>query len=185
MADTPVFESSVVKSYPTAVGVGLTLRDESATTKTLIRADPDSNAAAEIGVGFGSSRSSGDALIGGQRPGEWVVLGSSAAAASFVDGIDRSGHVSVIDHTHSRALFRLSGAEAPRALEKVCSIDWADEMMPNGAVVSASLAKVGTDIIRADVNGERSYLIACDRSFGQYLFDALLDAGNEFGIGVS
>ena len=29
-----------------------------------------------------------------------------------------------------------------------------------------------------------SYLLHCERSYGQYLFDALLDAGAEFGIGV-
>ena len=33
--------------------------------------------------------------------------------------------------------------------------------------------------------GTPAYLVACDRSFGQYLFDALLDAGDEFGIGVA
>ena len=39
-------------------------------------------------------------------------------------------------------------------------------------------------MIRADVDGMPSYLLVSDRSFGQYLFDALLDAGDEFGIGV-
>ena len=30
----------------------------------------------------------------------------------------------------------------------------------------------------------RSYLVLCERSAGQYLFDILLDAGQEFGIDV-
>ena len=92
--------------------------------------------------------------------------------------------MSVIDHTHSRALFRLTGADAASLLEKVCSLDWSDAMTPDGAVVSASIAKVTCDLTRQDHDGEPSYLIACDRSFAQYLFDALLDAGTEFGIGV-
>ena len=45
----------------------------------------------------------------------------------------------------------------------------------------ASVAKVTCDIVRNDVNGIRSYLISCDRSYGQYLFDAILDARHEFG----
>ena len=38
-----------------------------------------------------------------------------------------------------------------------------------------------SDIDPPDTDDTRSYLISCDRSFGQYLFDALLDAGEEFG----
>ena len=58
-------------------------------------------------------------------------------------------------------------------------------MSPDGAATSASVAKITCDVIRADIDDDPSYLIACDRSYGQYLFDALLDAGAEFDIGVS
>lgn len=92
------------------------------------------------------------------------------------------GHASVVDWTHGRAAFRLSGAPAASALEKVCSIDWSDNMTPDGAVVSASVAGAGCDIVRNDATGAPSYLILCDRSFGQYLFDAILDACAEFGV---
>ena len=80
---------------------------------------------------------------------------------------------------------RVLAAASPSLLEKVCSLDWSDAMTPDGAVVSASIAKVTCDLTRQDVDGRPSYLVACDRSFGQYLFDALLDAGDEFGIGVA
>jgi len=112
------------------------------------------------------------------------VLGSPGSANLVVDGLDRSGHVSIVDHTHSRALFRLTGPASSDALEKVCGLDWSDLMTPDGAVVSASVAKVSCDLVRNDADGIPSYLIACDRSFGQYLFDAILDSGTEFGIGV-
>lgn len=187
MAEFPPFESPVVGTYPPGRG-GQTLRDVSATTKTIVRADPDTAAASGLGVGFGSSRVSsrvsGDVLICGQRPGEWMLLGAAADNEAFIAALDRSGHVSVVDHTHSRALFRLTGSASPSVLEKVCSLDWSDAMTPDGAVVSASVARVTCDITRNDVDGVGSYLIACDRSFGQYLFDALLDAGDEFGLGA-
>jgi len=64
-------------------------------------------------------------------------------------------------------------------------LDWDDAITPDGAVVSASVAKAGCDIVRFDGDSDHpSYLLACDRSFGQYLFDAILDAGDEFGINV-
>lgn len=43
---------------------------------------------------------------------------------------------------------------------------------------------VVTDVVRDDSEGRRSYLLHFERSYGQYLFDALLDAGREFGIDV-
>lgn len=184
MSDTPAFESPIVASYPPAGDASLQLVDVSSTTKTIVRADADTNAAQQAGVAFGSSRHEGDVLVCGQRPSEWMVLGTAEANEAFIASLDQTGHVSVIDHTHSRALFRLTGAASTSALEKVCGIDWSDQMTPDGAVLSASVAKVTCDITRDDQGGERSYLLACDRSFGQYVFDALIDAGEEFGIGV-
>ena len=153
----------------------------------------DSPTAAQLGVGFAASAVTEDGvLIAGARPTEWLLIGDREPVAALVAGLDRSGHVGVVDHTHSRALLRLVGGDAAALLELVCNLDWSDRMTPNGAVVSASVAKVTCDIIRQDVpaaggNGEgggavRSYRLACDRSFAQYLFDVLLDVGAEFGI---
>ena len=178
------FQSSVVKTYPNSDSA-LTLTDVSATAKTLIRADITTAAAQNLQVAFGSSRVVDGTLVAATRPTEWVVLGPETEVAAVVGSIDEAGHVSKIDFTHGRALFRLTGTDSARVLEKVCSIDWADNMMPDGAVVSASVAKVTCDIIRNDVAGTRSYFIMSDRSSAQYLFDAILDAGDEFAMGVA
>ena len=166
---------------PRRSGAALTLHDVSATTKIIVRAGPETVAHHQLNAAFGTSRTEEDALVVGQRPGEWIILGPAAASRALIDRLDRSGHVSVIDHTHSRALFRLTGAEAASVLEKLCSLDWSDHMTPDGAAMSASVAKVNCDLVRNDLNGVRSYLISCDRSYGQYLFDAILDARHEFG----
>ena len=187
---SPAFESPVVRSYPSSgTGGGLTLSDESAVTKWLVRAPADGPTADVLGARFGSSQTaSGGALALGSRPGEWIILGTPdevAAAVAELDGADGQEFASALDWTHSRAMFRLTGAEATRLLEKVCGLDWSDHMTPDGAVVSASVALVTCDLARNDVDGAPSYLIFCDRSFGQYLFDALIDAGNEFGLSVA
>ena len=192
VAELPAFESPVSRSFvshegastePRWSGAALTLHDVSATTKIIVRAGPGTVACHQLDASFGTSRTEEGVLVIGQRPDEWIILGSAAASRTLVDRLDRSGHVSVIDHTHSRALFRLTGPEAASVLEKLCSLDWNDHMTPDGAAVSASVAKVTCDIVRNDVDGTRSYLISCDRSYGQYLFDAILDARHEFGIG--
>ena len=178
------YESAVTKTYPASAGTGLTLRDQSEITKIVVRADDASGVDAAMGVGFGASAASEEILVAGTRPGEWMVLGTAAAVEGVVATIPTAGHVSLVDWTHGRAAFRISGAAASKSLEKICSIDWADNMTPNGAVFSASVAGTGCDIIRNDSGGVASYLILCDRSFGQYLFDAILDSGEEFDIAV-
>ena len=187
MAESPVFESPVVRDYDLADGP-LTLIDASPTTKWLVRGEVGGAAADRLDAPFGSSRvTEGGALVLGSRPGEWIVLGPADAVAEVVaglDGLDSSEFVTALDWTHSRALFLVTGADAPRMLEKVCSLDWSDAMTPDGAVASASVAKVTCDIARCDGDGTPSYMIFCDRSFGQYLFDALIDAGEEFGLAV-
>ena len=173
MADRPGFETPIRRPIPD----GSALTDESAMTKTIVRAAADSAAAAGLGVEFGASRRVGSTLVCGSRPDEWLVLGDPAPA---LDGLDRSGHVTVMDLTHGRALLRLTTEHAPSVLEKVCSLDFSDSMTPDGAVTTASVAKVICDLIRDEVGGTPSYLIACDRSLGDWLVGALLDACDEF-----
>jgi hypothetical protein len=47
------------------------------------------------------------------------------------------------------------------------------------------VAGVATDIIRDDRDGVPSYLLHCERSAGQYLFDCLLRAGAGHGIEIA
>jgi hypothetical protein len=46
------------------------------------------------------------------------------------------------------------------------------------------VAKLVTDIVRDDLDGVPSYLLHCERSSGQYLADAVLDAGVAFGVEI-
>ena len=190
----PAFESPVVRSYAASDGGDLTLTDASATTKWLVRAGADGPTADRLGASFGTSRvAPGGALVLGSRPGEWIIVGTPgevAAAVADLDGLGEQEFMTALDWTHSRAMFRLTGVDATRMLEKVCGIDWGDHMTPDGAVLSASVALITCDLARNDLSGNDaagtpSYLVFCDRSFGQYLFDALIDAGTEFGLTVA
>jgi len=183
VADQPNvgFESPVVRPGE-PLGGELALIDESAATKVSIRASDDSAVAAELEVPFAHSLERNGVLVVGMRPEEWLLLGDTEPVRAVAAGVDpgSDGLVTVIDITHGRAMFRLSGDESPAALEKVCSIDFGDHMTPDGAAVGASVAKVACDLVRNDRGEERSYLIMCDRSLGQYLWDALRDACKEF-----
>ena len=184
MPDTaPVFRSSIVSPVASDPGAALTLEDLTESAKVIVRGE----AGDHLGVGFASSRRDDNGtLILGTRPEEWTLIGDLADTSAIIERIPTGGFVSIIDWSHCRALLRLSGDDAPRCLEKICGIDLSDAMTPDGAVFSASIAKVTGDLARDDVDGRRSYLILSDRSSGQYLYDSIIDAGGtEFGIAAA
>jgi len=218
----PVARSPVAPAAPVVVMDGwevsgrrstapLRLVDCTPLAKVLVRADPDGPVARHLGVGHGRSRRDRHGtLVVGSGPDEWLLLAPPgtesevaervrAVAARAATGEHDPGLVSVVElFTHGRALMRLTGADAPHLLAKVCSVDFADRVTPDGTAFRSSVAKVATDVVRDDrpgapqatppgapqasSSGTRSYLLHCERSSGQYLFDAILDAGREFGI---
>jgi heterotetrameric sarcosine oxidase gamma subunit len=139
-------------------------------------------------VPFLRSRREDGVLVVGSGPGEWLLLGAAGTAAALRDRVrSRAGDdlVTTVDLTHGRALMRMTGRAAAQALAKVCAIDLDDSVTPDGTAFRTSVAKIATDVVRDDAGGgtgEPSYLLHCERSSGQYLFDCLLDAGREFGV---
>ncbi len=189
----------------------LTLTDCTPLTKVQMRAPIGGQAAAVLGVGFGRAERAGWAgkhtagtLVVGSGPGEWLLLAAPGppgrAQELGPDAIAAQApgeSVTWVDQTHGRALVRLSGPQSPGLLAKLCGIDLDDDITPDGSAFRTSVAALATDVIRDDLPGgpgqsgpggstgrTRSYLLHCERSSGQYLFDALLRAGAEFGIDI-
>ncbi|MBA2313396.1 MAG: hypothetical protein H0V97_11450 [Actinobacteria bacterium] len=166
----------------------LRMTDVTPLTKTLVRAPVDGNVAELLDVPLGRAiRNGRGAMVTAAAPGEWWLIGPPQADSTGVieiESVGRQERVSILDLTHERAAVRLTGGAAPKLLEKVCAIDLSKQITPDGVALRSSVARVVTDIVRDDYNGERSYLLHYERSYGQYLFDALLDAGKEFGVDV-
>lgn len=181
---------------------GLTLTDCMPVAKMTVKAPWNGTMAERLAVRFGrAGRQRWD--IGGERalvllvgagPGEWLVLappGAQRAVASELNAMSALDDelMSVIDVTHGRALLRVSGRRSRDVLAKECGVDLTDAMCPEGAALRTAVARIATDLIRDDREGDDgqitpSYLLHCERSSGQYLFDALMDAGLEFGLDV-
>lgn len=169
-----------------------TLSDETPLTKVLVRAPFDGAVRRELGIGFGRAVHTavepvGPALVVGAGPGEWLVLAGPGHGSDLTDALQRrveplGEFTSVIDLTHGRALVRLEGRAARQVLAKLCGIDLADTVTPDGSALRTSVARVVTDVVRDDRGGIPSYLLHVERSSGQYLVDALLDAGAELGL---
>ena len=184
----------------------LTITDCTPLAKVQLRAPWNGAMAKALGVPFGRADREGGGLDGasqdgasqdrawlvvGSGPGEWLVLAPPGAAAAVADWLatvaaDAAGDefVSVTDLTHGRALVRVTGPDAADLLARLCGADLHDDMAPDGAALRSAVAGVATDVIRDDQVAVPSYLLHCERSSGQYLFGALVSAGESFGIGV-
>jgi sarcosine oxidase, subunit gamma len=171
----------------------LTIADHTPLAKVHLRAPWNGAMAKALGVPFGRAARDPDGpwLVVGSGPGEWLVLVPPGAAAPVAGWLatmaaESAGEefVSVVDLTHGRALVRVTGRDAAELLARLCGADLHDDMAPDGAALRAPVAGVATDIVRDDRAGVPSYLLHCERSSGQYLFGALVSAGESLGIGV-
>jgi heterotetrameric sarcosine oxidase gamma subunit len=206
---TAVARSPIAPAAPEVVVAGwavsgrrsaaaLVISDCSAMTKVLLKAPAEGSAAQQVGVPFGRAArqawplGAGDVsvLVVGSGPGEWLVLAPPGTQDGVLDHL-ASGAVTptdelvtVVDLTHGRALIRLTGARAVDVLAKETAVDLSEPVHPDGAALRTAVAGLATDVVRDDRTGVTSFLLHCERSSGQYLFDSLLDAGAEFGIEI-
>ncbi len=169
---------------------GVIITDCTPLAKVQLRAPVAGRAAAAVGVPFGrAARNAAGALVVGSGPGEWLLLGPPGHATALAAGLDKIAAqagdepVTWVDLTHGRALIRLTGSRAAGPVGKLCGIDLSDDVTPDGTAFRSSVASLATDVIRDDL-ATRSYLLHCERSSGQYLFDMLLRSGAEFGIEI-
>jgi len=174
----------------------LTITDCTPLAKVHLRAPWNGAMAKALGVPFGRAGRDlegpdGVWLVAGSGPGEWFVFappGTAGLAGGWLGTLAADSapeeFVSVVDLTHGRALMRITGPDAAELLARLCGADLHDDMAPDGAALRSAVAGVATDIIRDDRAGVPSYLLHCERSSGQYLFGALVSAGESLGIGV-
>jgi len=191
--------SAISPDQPAPAGLNLAdapaaqvrLDDLSGLAKFGLRAPEDGSLAKALGIGFAVSKRAADgSLVIGSGPGEWMVLAEPEVAhpvrASLGSQIAAAEEfASLVDLTHGRALMRLTGPRSADLLAKLCGIDYSDDFTPDGCALRTSVAKLVTDVVRDDQHGVPSYLLHCERSSGTYLFEALVDAGTEFGIETS
>jgi heterotetrameric sarcosine oxidase gamma subunit len=169
----------------------LTITDHTPLAKVQLRAPWNGAMAKALGVPFGRAAREEGWLVAGSGPGEWLVLAPPGAAAAVAGWLAATAadaapdeFVSMTDLTHGRALVRITGPDTAGLLARLCGADLHDDMAPDGAALRTAVAGVATDIIRDDQAAVPSYLLHCERSSGQYLFGALVSAGESLGIGV-
>lgn len=143
----------------------------------LVKGTASSNLSTQLsGVALGHAVKRGRVLIARQKVGQWLYVGSPDDVALAIADLDLQGATSVVDVSHARTLIRLSGSEAADPLRRWSVLNMADTMFPNHGFATAQVAGVRCEIIRDDVQATRSYLIAFDRTYAQWVVDRLIRA---------
>ena len=126
-------------------------------------------------------------LVAGLTPDEFLILtppGEEKELATSLEAeITSQGvFVSVIDLTSGLVGLSISGPKSTAVMGKLCAIPFSSREFPNLCVVQSSFAGVRATIIRHDHGLLPTFELFADCSYSEYLWDAILDVGREFGI---
>ena len=104
----------------------------------------------------------------GERPGE----GSNTAPSSLY----------VTDVTSVYAALVLTGPRSRAVLQRLTALDVSDPALPDLACARTGLAHVHATILRQDLGPVPAYWLLVGWEYGAYVWDAVLHAGESFGI---
>lgn len=85
------------------------------------------------------------------------------------------------DVTSAYTVIQVSGPRSRELLRKLTALDLGTEAFLDLACAQTGIAGVHAMILRADVRALLSFQVCCGREFGAFVWDAILDAGREFG----
>jgi heterotetrameric sarcosine oxidase gamma subunit len=187
----PIFRSPIAGPVATAKGAELHLIDLSGVPIIVIQGEAEDalkKQFSDIPAKPGDVVEIEAGFLARLTPQEFYLFGNSAEAklpsATELEASFEGDFAHTTDYTHGQTLLKLRGAEAAEALSKICGLDFHDPVFPNMRVKQTSAAKIKTLLARIDENGEPTYHLHVSRPLGQYFWETLWDAGQEFGIGA-
>src|SRR3546814_5042420 len=113
----------------------------------------------------------GPVAIAWLAPGEWLVTGDEANVERVrLRCADAAGDLGLmVDITHARATYELSGAGARSVLAAHCPLDLGDEAMPIGAAKRSTFSDTGFFISRrSDRDGQPRFRLIFDQTMAGY-----------------
>jgi len=83
---------------------------------------------------------------------------------------------------HSHSMFQVTGDATAQMFAKLCGVDLSHAVFTTGCIAQTSVARVNAIVVNVSLSDTQSneYLLLSDVSSSQHLWDALLDAAQEF-----
>lgn len=104
-----------------------------------------------------------------------------ARVESVIQQTADSACIHLTDVTSNFTAIQLVGPHSRNLLRKLTALDLRPAQFPDLSCAQGNLAHVHALVLCADIQAHLAYQVYCGREFGEYLWDALLDAGQEFG----
>ena len=114
-----------------------------------------------------------------------LFVTSTPEAASFLGALlseSLTGCAHIVDMTPALAAVNVAGPATRRTVSKLTDLDLSADSFPDLSCVQGMLAEVHATIVRRDRGTLPSYDIYFGRDFGEYLWEAILEAGREYGM---
>lgn len=130
-----------------------------------------------------TSAENGDIAVRWLSPDEWLVTLPAGQVYALEQALraEASGHFSVVNVSGGQTLLQLSGPRALDVLKKSTPLDLHPREFPVGKVAGSVFAKSSVFLRRT---GEESWELVVRRSFADYIWLWLQDAGREYGLQV-
>ena len=111
--------------------------------------------------------------------------GTASAVHTRVESVIQqpadSACIHLTDVTANFTAVQIVGPRSRELLRKLTALDLRPAQFPDLSCAQGSLASIHALVLRADIQAHLAYQVYCGREFGAYVWDALLDAGQEFG----
>ena len=139
------------------------------------------------GAGQGRSVGSGSAQVpvalARMAHDEGMVFNEPGRAAAVSETLEQAADLcaNVVDVTSGLGGVRITGPSAHLLLAGVTELDASPDALPNMSCAQTKIAEVHAVLLRVDVGSVCSYEVYFGREFGEYMWDALLEAGDEHG----
>ena len=112
-----------------------------------------------------------------------LVLTPPNQSTAVINSLDRQlDEDAVVDMTSALAGISLLGPHSQAVLSRLTDIDLSTNAFPDQSCTQTSLAQIHATILRADHAGHQWYDLYVSRDLGQYVWDAILQAGDKLGI---
>jgi heterotetrameric sarcosine oxidase gamma subunit len=120
-------------------------------------------------------------------PDEFMILTPPGAEKEIASALEaeiasQDVFVSMIDQTSGMVGLSIAGPKSPAVMKKLCALPFDSKDFPDLRVAQSSFASVRGMIIHHNRGGSSAFELFADRSYGEYLWEAILDAGREHGI---
>ena len=118
----------------------------------------------------------------------WYMTTTSTGATTIFEWLQwwlQSGWgegIHLTDLTDAYSAFNLAGPQSRAVLEKLTDRNLTNKAFPYMRVRSAKVADVPCRLLRIGFTGELSYEVHCPSAYALHIWEALMDAGREFGI---